>query len=307
MSTDRGVALLNALILVAAISAVATGLMLRAETSRARVEDLLISEQAALHLDAAEWLINPVLRADWEREQGLDHLLEGWALEGFQATIDRAELSGRIIDLQGRFNINSLGDAGDLAAAQSFERLLRTLGLPVALGPEVAGFMQARGPVLPEEYATRAVPLRPPGEPLETVDELRLVRGMTEAHFVRLVPFVAALPPDMPLNVNTASGEVLGALFATANPAGIARLIAERGRLPFATLADFKARAESLLHPLVIAQALVPSGGLSTATDWFEARFDLSLDGRVQSRILVIERSELTGATEIRSRRAAPL
>ena len=38
MTEDRGIALLNALIMVAAISAVAAGLMLRAETSRSRVE-----------------------------------------------------------------------------------------------------------------------------------------------------------------------------------------------------------------------------------------------------------------------------
>ena len=79
MKGDRGIALLNALIMVAAISAVAAGLMLRAETSRVRVEYLQISQQAALHLDAAEFLIDPVLRAVWERDQNLDHLQEGWA------------------------------------------------------------------------------------------------------------------------------------------------------------------------------------------------------------------------------------
>lgn len=306
MKTDRGIALLNALIMVAAISAVATGLMLRAQTSRARVEDLLIGQQAALHLDAAEMLIAPVLRADWERDQGLDHLLEVWALERFRADMDRAALAGQIADLQGRFNINSLSDAGDLAAAQSFERLLRRLGLPPGLGLEIAGFIQARGPVLIEDYAAREVPLRPSGEPMETVEELRLVRGMTEAHLARLLPFVAALPPGTPLNVNTASDVVLGAVLPTANPANIARLIADRGRQPFVSRTDFVTRAESLLHPRVIAQAQLPAGGLAVSTDWFEARFDVTLDGRVQSRILVVERSSVTGVVEIRHRRAFP-
>lgn len=304
MTNDRGIALLNALIMVAAISAVAAGLMLRAETSRARVEHLLIGQQAALHLDAAEWLLSPVLRADWERDQGLDHLLEGWALEGFHADIDRAVLAGQIADLQGRFNINSLSDPGDLDAAQSFERLLRALGLSPGLGPEIAGFVQARGPVLIEDYAARAVPLLPAREPLDTVQELRLVRGMTEAHFAALLPYVAALPPGTPINVNTASREVLGAVLPTANPAGIARLIADRGRQPFSTRADFMARAETLLHPRVIAQAQLPAGGLAVSTDWFEARFDVTLEGRVQSRILVLERSALTGEVAIRHRRA---
>ncbi|WP_417726339.1 type II secretion system minor pseudopilin GspK [Roseovarius sp.] len=300
---DRGIALLNALILVAAISAIATGLMLRAETSRTRVEHLQISQQAALHLDAAEWLIDPVLRADWERDQNIDHLLEGWSLAGFQADIDRAQMIGTISDLQGRYNINSLSDPSDLNAVQSFDRLLATLGLPLTLGRDIAGFVQARGPALVAEYSSRPLPLRPSGAPLDRIEELRLVNGMTAESYARLLPFVAALPAGSGLNVNTASPEVLGAMLPATNPAGVAQLLADRGRVPFVDTSDFELRAEHLLHPRVITQALAPDGGFVTATDWFEARFDVVLDGRVQSRILTVERSALTGAVTIRHRR----
>ncbi|WP_294606252.1 type II secretion system minor pseudopilin GspK [uncultured Roseovarius sp.] len=307
MKRDRGIALLNALIMVAAISAVATGLMLRAETSQSRVGHLQLSEQAMLHLDAAEWLIDPVLRADWERDQNLDHLREGWALERFEADIDRAKLAGKITDLQGHFNVNALNDPGDLAAVQAFERLLRTLGLPLALAREVAGFVQQRGPVLAEEYGARDLPVRPPGAPIAAIEELRLVRGMTVADYARLLPYVAALPKGTPLNVNTASAEVLGAVLPTANPAGVARLIADRDRLPFSSRGDFSERAEGLLHPRVIEQSQAPKGGLGVTSRWFEARFDLALDGRILSRVVTVERSALTGAVEIKNRRADPL
>ncbi|EAQ25955.1 type II secretion system minor pseudopilin GspK [Roseovarius sp. 217] len=300
---DRGIALLNALIMVAAISAIATGLMLRAETSRSRVEHLQISQQAALHLDAAEWLIDPVLRADWERDQSLDHLLEGWSLAGFQADIDRAQMTGTITDLQGRYNVNALSDSADLNAVQSFDRLLATLGLPLTLGRDIAGFVQARGPAQTSDYANRPLPLLPAGAPLDRIEDLRLVNGMTAETYARLLPFVAALPPGGGLNVNTASPQVLGAMLPATNPAGVAQLIADRGRNPFADADDFTTRAEALLHPRVITQALAPEGGFVTATDWFEARFDVLLDGRIQSRILTVERSTLTGATTIRHRR----
>lgn len=302
-SQDRGVALLNALLLVAAISAVATGLMLRAETSRSRVEHLQISQQAALHLDAAEWLIDPVLRADWERDQNLDHLLEGWSLAGFQADIDRAQMTGTISDLQGRYNVNALSDPADLNAVQSFDRLLASLGLSLTLGRDIAGFVQARGPSQTTDYATRPLPVLPAGAPLDRIEELRLVTGMTAEAYARLLPYVAALPPGAGLNVNTTTPEVLGAMLPTANPAGVTQLIAERGRVPFADTADFTTRAEALLHPRVITQALAPDGGFVTATDWFEARFDVALDGRIQSRILTVERSTLNGAVTLRHRR----
>ncbi|KGM86242.1 Type II secretory pathway, component PulK [Roseovarius mucosus DSM 17069] len=300
---DRGVALLNALLLVAAISAVAAGLMLRAETSRTRVEHLQVSQQAALHLDAAEWLIDPVLRGDWERDQNLDHLLEGWSLAGFEADIDRAQMTGTITDLQGRYNINSLSDPSDINAVQSFDRLLASLGLPLTLGREIAGFIQARGPAQTAEYASRPLPILPAGAPLDRIEELRLVNGMTAEAYARLLPYVAALPPGGGLNVNTTSPEVLGAMLPGTNPAGIALLIAERGRVPFADREDFTTRAETLLHPRVITQSLAPDGGFVTASDWFEARFDVRLDGRIQSRILTVERSTLTGAVTLRHRR----
>ncbi|SFO01695.1 general secretion pathway protein K [Roseovarius lutimaris] len=307
MTQDRGIALLNALIMVAAISAVAAGLMLRAETSRSRVEHVQISEQAMLHLDAAELLIDPVLRADWEADQNLDHLLEGWALERFGADIDRAQLAGQITDLQGLFNVNALSDPGDLAAVQAFERLLRGLGLPVALAREVAGFVQARGPVLVEEYSARDIPLRPPGGPIAGIEELRLVRGMTSEDYARLLPFVSALPVGSSLNVNTTPAAVLGAVLPTANPAGVERLVADRGRVPFANAGDFRQRAETLLHPRVIEQSQAPNGGLGVTSRWFQVRFDLALDGRILSRIVTVERSTLTGATDIKNRRADPL
>lgn len=303
MTRDRGIALLNALIIVAAISAVASGLMLRAETSRARIEHLQIAQQAGLHLDAAEWLIDPVLRADWARDQRLDHLREGWSLVGFEADIDRARLTAEIRDLQGRFNINSLGDPADLNALRSFERLLGALGLPLFVGREIAGYVQARGSALAAEYGNRPFPIRPADAPLDRIEELRLVTGMTPDIYGRLLPYVAALPPGSAVNVNTVTPEVLAAMLPTTTPAGVARLIADRQRLPFADGDDFAQRAVRLLHPRIITQAEPPDGGFGVSSSWFEARFDVALDGRVQSRILTIRRSALDGATSIHARR----
>lgn len=303
MTRDRGIALLNALILVAAISAVATGLMLRAETSRARLEGLQISQQAMLHLDAAEWLIDPVLRADWERDQNVDHLSEGWSLVGFEAAIGRAQLSGTIQDLQGRFNVNSLSDPGDTDAVRSFDRLLVALGLPLPLGRAIAAFVQARGSALAAEYEARPIPVRPHGAPMERIEELRLVTGMTPDAYARLLPYVAALPRGTGINVNTVSPEVLGATLPATNPAGVVRLIADRQRQEFVDSGDFAERAQRLLHPAIITRSEPPKGGFSVGSGWFEARFDVALDGQVQSRILTIQRSALNGATTIRSRR----
>jgi len=303
MTRDRGIALLNALVMVAAIAALAAGLMIEAGHSRDRMAHVAGSQQAALHLDAGLLLVDPVLRADWLRAPDIDHPGEPWARAPLDADIDRGRLVARLADLQGRFNVNSLANASDTGAARAFERLLRRLGLPVSLGAEIAGFVQPRGPVRPADYATRALPVRAAGGAVDRVEALRLVRGMTEAHYARLVPFVAALPPRTPLNVNTASAEVLGAMLSAANPADIERLLAGRAAAPFADMADFEDRTRRLIHPGVLARAQVPDGGFGVSTRWFEARLVLHLDGGVHRRILTVERSPEDGAALIAHRR----
>lgn len=303
MRGERGIALLNALIMVAAIAALAAGLMIEAGRSHDRMVDISGSQQAMLHLDAALLLVDPVLRADWRRSPDLDHLNEAWARAPLEADIDRGQMIARLADLQGRFNVNSLANPADAGAARGFERLLRGLGLPVSLGPEIAGFVQPRGPVRPADYAARPVPVRVPGGAVDRIEALRLVRGMTEAYYTRLVPFVAALPPRTPLNVNTAPAEVLGAVLGAASPADAARLVADRAVKPFTDLADFEERARRLIHPRVIAQAQAPDGGFGVSTRWFEAAVDLHLDGRVYRRILTLERSPEDGAALIAHRR----
>lgn len=84
MRRDQGTALLNALVMVAAIAALAVGLMIQAGHSRDRMAHVVGSQQAALHLDAGLLLVDPVLRADWLRAPDLDHLDDA-----FKETLER--------------------------------------------------------------------------------------------------------------------------------------------------------------------------------------------------------------------------
>ncbi len=66
--------------------------------------------------------------------------------------------------------------------------------------------------------------------PLETVEELMLIKGMTPEVYRRLLPYVAVLPPDRRININTASARVLECLGRAINPekATAARALAEK-------------------------------------------------------------------------------
>ena len=93
---DRGVALLNALVVAAAIAGVATLLMRTAETGRDRLSMIRNSDQMALYLDGVSLLVPRILKADWSEGAALDHLGEIWASEDYSFPIDRGVAAGRI-------------------------------------------------------------------------------------------------------------------------------------------------------------------------------------------------------------------
>jgi len=299
--TDRehGIALLNALILVAAIAAIAAGLMLRAEHSRTRISYLQGSAQAMLYLDAAELLVEPVLRRDWLRDQAVDYLSESWAANPIDAEVDRGTVRGEMRDLQGLFNVNSLSASDDGPALEAFEHLLRDLDLSVALGREVAAFTQLSGTGDMKAYGDRDLPVRPALHPLDDISELRLVNGVTSEIYARLLPYVWAGPVGVSVNVNTAPRVVLAAIYPAANGSNIDRLIAARNNAYFKDMDDYNTRLERAIPAAVLTSARIPDGGLGVSSGWFEARFTARLNDTVLRRRLVITRDRRTGRSDI--------
>jgi len=301
MAHDRGMALVNALVIVAALSSLAAGLMLTAETARQRQATGQEVWQAMLYLDAAEPVAAALLAEDARGDGGFDHAAEPWGRPR-ELEIDRGTLTLTIRDLQGRFNVNRLADPADLAARRQFERLLRGLDLPVALAAGVADHLSPRGPRDVAAYGARALPVLPAGGAVAVIEEIRLAAGMTTEAFARLAPHVAALPPGTPLNVNTASAEVLRAVLPGAAPAVVARLVEERALRPFPTTADFAARTA----PLTAGAGDGAPGPVAVASGWFEAVIEARLGETHLVRRLVLERSRATAETRIRHRAALP-
>lgn len=296
MARDRGIALVNALVIVAALSALAAGLMLTAEGARQRQATGQEVWQAMLYLDAAEPLVVRLLAGDARSDAGFDHAAEDWA-QPRPFEIDRGTVALAIADLQGRFNVNRLASPGDTAARRRFERLLRLLDLPAGLAGAVAGYLSPRGPVDAASYVGRPLPVRPAGGPVGTIAEIRLVPGMTGDIFRRLAPHVAALPAGTALNVNTASAEVLLAVLPEAGRPALERLMETRAGRPFATLADFRARLAPLARDA--AGRAEPAAALSVASAWFEAVIEARLGGTRLARRLVVERTRATGEVRV--------
>lgn len=199
---DQGFVLVNALVLVAALAAVATLLLSRAEQGRSRLEAGLVADQLSLSLDGFDALALSLLARD---SGDSDHLREPWAKPRPPLALARGEVAGQIQDLQGRFNVNWLSQTDTPLAQAAFVRLLARLGLPARIADDIRRFVTPGAELADRQrWLQRDPPLDPVGGPLLSADQLADLPGLSPRAYARLRPLITALPGDSRLNVNTA-------------------------------------------------------------------------------------------------------
>ena len=170
-----------------------------------------------------------------DREAGdrnnTDSLDDDWAQTIPPVPIDEnAAIQGCVWDLQGRLNLNNLVDADGNAIAYEVERMQRLFGeLGIAVNKVQAVLdwvdrdFNATVPDGAEDaYYTGLDPAyRAANAPFVSPSELKLVKGFSPAveeeaeDYALLLPHVTALPTvngPLPINVNTATPEVLASL-----------------------------------------------------------------------------------------------
>lgn len=117
-----------------------------------------------------------------------------------------------------------------------------------------------------DDYYSRQKPAyRTANRPLASLEELRLIKGVTPEIVARLAPFVVCLPNATPLNVNTAPREVLMSLGPGMSSSTASVLIRARETQPFMTMDAFRK------HPL-LQYAQIDEADLALASDFFELR-----------------------------------
>jgi general secretion pathway protein K len=253
---ESGVALLLAMGVVA-LAALAAVAMLASQSAWSRRVELGAEQVQAQALVQAgvDWA--RAVLGDDRRSSTVDHLGEPWALRVPPMPLDNGELTGRIEDQQGAFNLNNLLRSGAVSASHlaQFARLLRSLGLPEALAPGLAAWLR------PED----AGPVRP----LLEVGDLALVPGFGAKELARLRPFVTALPRFTTLNVNTAPPEVLAAVVGGLQLDDARALTVSRSRAYFRNVGEFNAQ----LPPGAAADA----GDIGTASQYFLASVSVTI------------------------------
>jgi general secretion pathway protein K len=244
---QAGLALIVAMLIAALAAAVAVSVATAQSQWSATVAHRRDQVEAqSIAVAGIQWA-RQILDADAQAGP-VDHLGEPWALPLPATPVENGDVEGRIIDAQGFLNVNNLASATRATAERRrFARLFAMLGVPAPTLAAMIDWIDADDVAEPggaEDAWYRAAPdasLAANG-PATRIEELASVRGMSLPAMTRVVRFVTSLPVDTPLNINTASTEVLGASLDNIEPAALATLIASRATRPFASIADFRAR-----------------------------------------------------------------
>lgn len=277
MRRDSGIVLINALVIVLAISTVAAALLTRAEGARVRAVNAQGAQQLALYLDGIELLLPALLKAT--AEGGAVHPGQPWAQAGLRYPIDRGAVAVRIDDLQGRLNVNWLMHA-DPYMETLFAQVFAALGVPQSLLREITDFVSPSGPRATSGYLSRIPPVLPRGGPVGSVDELREVQGMTPAYFATLRPLLAALPGDSRLNLNTAPQILLKTALAPFPPEQITEILSRDK--PILAMSEIRRRTVEILETEEIDD--LPFDRLTIGSNWFQADLTAVLDTLQQRR-----------------------
>lgn len=221
-SSQRGVALLTILVMVALATILAATIAKRQTNTAENTGYLMRQDQSLLYAKSAEAFFSELLIQDSDNGSSIDHLQENWAKPMPPFPVEDGSVSGKLLDESGKFNLNNLvkadGNQVDDSARRWFEKLLQRVGLPAELSQavidwqdtndEVTGAMGAESSYyqgLDPAYLT-------PNTKFHSIEELKLVRGFEGKNYDLIKPYVTALPEQTKVNINTAPALLLASI-----------------------------------------------------------------------------------------------
>lgn len=288
---QHGVALVTALLVVALATVAAVAMAARQQLDVRRTANLLDGDQAYAYALAVEGWGSMILARDAEDNE-VDKLDDAWAQRLPPIPVPGGQIDGFILDLHARFNLNNLltadGQPSETDLAY-FRRLLRALGLDESLATAVLDWIDAdfdtRFPDGAEDdyYLGTAQPYRAANRPMQSISELRLVRGFEAGIWNTLAPHICALPARTALNVNTAAAPLLQALVEEFTAQDAERLVDARGEAGYDSVDLF-------LQQELFAGRDIEGAGLSVTSQYFLIRSEI-LVGTARTRLFsVVER-----------------
>lgn len=229
-SRQRGVALLATLILTLAVTIILGNIFYRHQIEVSQAAGSLHSDQAILLAISAESWARDLLSSENDNYK-TDNFEEDWAQAIPFLPVDGGSVAGCIVDLQSRFNLNSLStftisllqrelDGTNFGHVRVWENLLETLDIPAdpsRVAVIIDWLDKDDSAITPSgaersEYSIYNPPRFPHNNLIADAGELAAMQGYSLSDVQVLSPWITALPMSTPVNVNTASQQMLMAL-----------------------------------------------------------------------------------------------
>ena len=308
MASQRGVAIITALVVVAAATVAVSAMMWRQSIAVRKVENQDALGQARwLARSSLEWA-RLVLLQD-ARTSAVDHLGEIWAVPLAETRVtddlaatpsspasssssagdapsstfagnDAAFVSGRMRDAQSRINLTGLsnGEQIDEQRIATLTRLLEVVGAKAGIAKTIAERMGASP--RPDNFDSLA-------------KELVAADVLDAAMVARLRPFIDVLPIPTPVNLNTAPAEVLAACIPDLPLDGARALVRSRDQAWFNQVGDAAARLPGTSGQVSVSH-------VSVTSNFFEVEGRVRV-GRAELEAVALIEREPNGTTRVRS------
>ncbi|MGQ0800534.1 MAG: type II secretion system minor pseudopilin GspK [Pseudomarimonas sp.] len=209
---QSGVALLSALLVVAIAVVLVAALLDMGEASRSRTRNALRAEQTWQLLIGLEGWAAAALARDEAQAAGVDGADDGWLRALPPISVPGGQLTGRMRDRSGCFNLNQLvvDDVVNTIAVSRFQRLLAALKLDPGIADRAVDWIDSdaipgNGGAEDSLYLQRNPAYLTAGRGFTHVSELRLLAGVDADSYATLATAVCAMPSDGLINLNFAS------------------------------------------------------------------------------------------------------
>lgn len=274
---QQGVAIITALLIVAIATTLSVSFSTDLQLDVRRTGNIISSEQAVVYTQGAEDWVRGILRED-RQDNNVDHLGEDWAIEIPPIPVDlddpsKGSIQGRLTDLQSCFNLNSLYVDGaiNVLARTRLETLFSNLDINVTLSQAIIDWIDDDlNTIVPDGaedgyYLNLEKPYRVANQAIVSVSELRLVRGFEDPdNYNAAIDHVCAFGISAPININTASIEVLRSLASSLSESDAEDIVAQRE----SEGGEFK-NINEFLNFNDLKKTITQTEGLSVSSDYF--------------------------------------
>ncbi len=294
--------MMMALVMMAIATTLAVSIWYMNQLSVARINNIHKAYQAKHYSQGLMLWANDILREDYAQDENQhDSNLDAWhrGIEGM--VVEDAILSGTLIGLNGRFNINNLVIDGEksLPHIGYMRRLLLALEMDVTLVDKMIDWIDADQVPEPNGaedfvYLAKSPAYQTSGRHFQHIAQLGLLDGITADEINRLSPHLIALPVTgqaTRMNVNTMSSLLLSALHPQISGAMAVRLN-ENNQADYVDLSAFFS-AEAIRYVLTDIARQEIQQLVSVQTRYLQASSLVQMDDNSFLMFALVERNNV--------------